>query len=195
MNHGHGTAVDLKEQERTMLRPPPPITGSMRDRNVLNHRNRLLVLTDDTYGVVIHLDIRPELTRCFPDRSRKARERFLRFFRRVDPDLFQATVLSDTAVRLPKRLQPAQLNSLEAKLSKQLYRPLSAREAVAFLKIDKNAFRSLKADLGIAPCKHVSTKRHGKSYRYAVYAVTDLIEARSLMLMRGGELKTARAAA
>lgn len=68
---------------------------------------------------------------------------------------------------------------LDRRIYKRLYRPMSAREAAGFLGIDKKAFRHLRQEVGIEPSERIPASRHGRSYSYAVFAVSDVIRMQS----------------
>lgn len=80
---------------------------------------------------------------------------------------------------LARPVLPLRLVRLERKLSDRLFRPLSTREAAQFLGLDKKELRRLRSRGEIEPCGSVAANRYGRTYRYPVFAVTDLVRMRS----------------
>ncbi|MBL4918624.1 hypothetical protein [Szabonella alba] len=132
-------------------------------------------------GTIVRLHMEPELLRFFPERAREARNSFLRYFKDMEHEVCRESRADASAIRLPVTVRSTLLQALDRKLCMRLYRPLSGREAAGFLGLDKKAFRHLRKEIGIEPSERIPASRHGRSYSYAVFAVSDVIRMQSMI--------------
>lgn len=107
-------------------------------------------------------------------------EGFARFFRRLEGADITSDQSGKIGIAVNGPIAFSSLVQLERKLAKRVFRPLSFREAANFLGVDKKELRQLRACGEIEPSGSAAASRHGRSYSYPVFAVSDLIRVRNI---------------
>lgn len=181
MDQGGRIAVDPEAREPVSSRPVLSLLGGIDPCRKLSSMARLVEVSGSIDGTLIRLHLEPNILSSFPERARDARDGFLRFFRDIDHEAFREGDVGTPVIRLKQAVRAGLFLTLDRKLHKRLYRPLSAREAASFLGLDKKTFRRLREDFGISPCERIPASRHGRAYSYAVFSVPDVIRMQSML--------------
>lgn len=166
---------DAADQRMGRQGVPRASTGMSSGSAPPDRRTPLVNLTRDESGPTVWLHLPREIAVHFPDRGREARNGFLRFFREREHEVLCNSLSTTFGVRTSREVHGRDIKLLEKKIHRRLYRPLSKREAAEFLGVEG---RLLRSRFGVEPVGRIPASRHGRNYSYAVYSVTDLINAR-----------------
>lgn len=116
----------------------------------------------------------------FPDRIRLVQRSFARRFRHTEHDL--VTIGASVEITTGAKISTEELAPLKKRLHKKLFRPLTISEASQRLQRSPGQFIELASKHKVLPSCRIYIKRHGKSFSYPAFAVSDINLLHSLAI-------------